>query len=431
MWVGMEVETNKKFSRNCTLTLTPVLNNNTHTETLPSIVITTRRQKIIKQRNKQYNPKNNTVVCKPRETVGYYTGTEYKDWMDGCALTLNRTAQCCTNTLQLQSTVLEYDLQMAQQKITPVYALAIPFKDQKSREHTEKGCMMLEFAVGNKKLNKNFRNNNTEIHKITEILDRIPQKNITSIEIWGTCSPEGSYSYNTKLAKGRASVVQQYIETKYNYKNSLFNITTTPENWEGLKLEILRSNIQNKTKILEIINSTTSTPDQKDAQLRALSNYKELLMEYYPMLRQTKFTVHYTVTPQDQNKIKELYETNPQELTEYELYSLALQDSTMAYQIMIKSAELYPQSATANINAAVVELKEQNTQAGEKYLQKTAEILDIAGNAKPKMVWAVYYNTAAILQLEKGDIEGAKRLLQHAQRIGLTQASQNLELLEQ
>ena len=109
-------------------------------------------------------------------------------------------------------------------------------KAEAKKVRAEKGEAYLSFVVNKSNILANFRENATELKKITSTIDLVKNdKNveITDIDIHGFASPDGSYANNKRLANERAAALRKYVSSLYTLNSKLFTYQATPEDWEG------------------------------------------------------------------------------------------------------------------------------------------------------------------------------------------------------
>ncbi len=132
-------------------------------------------------------------------------------------------------------------------------------KAEAKKVRAEKGEAYLSFVVNKSNILADFRENATELKKITSTIDLVKNdKNveITDIDIHGFASPDGSYANNKRLANERAAALRNYVSSLYTLNSKLFTYQATPEDWEGFKKKIQASHLADKEAILEIANSS-------------------------------------------------------------------------------------------------------------------------------------------------------------------------------
>ena len=111
------------------------------------------------------------------------------------------------------------------------------------------------------------------------------------------------------LKAGRAEALKKYVMTEYGLDASKFTVKSTPEDWDGLRAYVEKSNLPLKDKVLDIIDNDQSHKDDKEHRIRALDAkmYQTLLQDCYPALRHSDYVVNYVVRAYtDINEIKDV-----------------------------------------------------------------------------------------------------------------------------
>lgn len=223
------------------------------------------------------------------------------------------------------------------------------------------------------------------------------------------------YSHNTDLAIGRTAALKKYLNQLYNFKGDIISTDYEPEDWEGLRRFVERSNIDHKSEILALIDSDME-PDPKEALIkkRYPEEYRFMLQTYYPALRHTEYRVTYEINRTDDiNKIRETMRTKPSRLTlrEFLLLGNACQPGSDEFNEVFETAvRMYPDNETANINAANAALQRGDYTTAEQYLSR-------AGNS-PEAIYA--RGSLAFIQ---GDYDRAEQLMQDASSIPASRAT--------
>lgn len=81
--------------------------------------------------------------------------------------------------------------------------------------------------------------------------------------IKGFASPEGAYANNRRLAERRAQALLAYVKELYDFSNVPCDVTSVPEDWEGLATRLAASTIEGRDEALAIIRADqppTRTP---------------------------------------------------------------------------------------------------------------------------------------------------------------------------
>lgn len=292
-----------------------------------------------------------------------------------------------------------------------------------TKETAMSGSAWVQFEVNKTDLLERFKNNRDELAKITVTIDSVkgdPDITLTSIFIKGFASPEGSYSNNRRLAKGRTAALKEWVENRYSFPADFIRTAYEPEDWEGLRKAIeAETTLPYRAGILEIINNESLEPDARDARLKQAypEEYRHILNDIYPPLRHSDYRVEYTIRSYTSpEEILAVMEQNPAKLSPDEFFAAAqtLDPSSEHFRRVLETAaRIHPDSQAANLNAASAALKGGDLKAAELYLSR-------AGNSPA----AVY--TRALLATELKDYAWAERLLQQASEAGYAKAAEIL-----
>lgn len=285
---------------------------------------------------------------------------------------------------------------------------------------------LLNYQVGRHELLPNFGNNALELAKIDRSINDLRSDDnltITDFTISGYASPEGTKESNLLLSQRRAETFARYIEQGYGYTRDQFRVEWFGEDWDGLRRAVEASSLPNKTAILNIID-TEPDFDARDAKLIALDNgqtYNLLLREFYPPLRRNDYNIAFISRPFTTGEAGEVIKTQPQYLNLKEMWDVAAtlpEDSDEYKQVFDIAADIFPNEAVANLNAATIELRRNNSDAAIARLQKVTE-----SSAKSLNLWGIVY-------VQRNDPERAKTNFLRAVQSGSTEAQYNLEQLE-
>ncbi len=175
-----------------------------------------------------------------------------------------------------------------------------------------------------------------------------PNMEIAGVEISSYASPEGSMEINTRLAEQREQNTTTFIEeqlkkdkiTEFGELTSNF----TPEDWEGFKELVEKSNIQDKELILAVL-SMYNDPEQREQEIRNLSVvFEQLADQILPQLRYSRIQASINVIGKSDKELIDLFDKNPNELTVDELLYIATLTDDNDYKMNIykKAVELYP-----------------------------------------------------------------------------------------
>ncbi len=105
-------------------------------------------------------------------------------------------------------------------------------------------------------------------------------------------SPEGDYAYNTALSERRARALADYLTARYPGVGGSISLNPNAEAWPDLRASVLSDNrltSSEKESMLRIIDSSSS-PDEKEAALRALPVYNSFYRNWFRSFRYAEVT---------------------------------------------------------------------------------------------------------------------------------------------
>lgn len=403
------------------LVFTPIVRSTGGQErTMPQIIVNGRKQDISYKRyaHKDY-PDDAQVVRRKNGTAQSYEYNAivpYEEWMKNADVVIAEDLCGCGNVEEQDQTVI-------QRLRTPYMAYLRP-KAEARKARTEEGRAFIDFPVDKTTLYPDYRNNPRELDKIVNTINLVKEdKNvsITGIEIHGYASPEAPYNYNARLAEGRAKTLTDHVRRLLNLEDRLFKVTSTPEDWDGLREAVLSSNLEHKQEILDIIDDNKLTPDTRERKIKSNypKEYRFMLDTYYPALRHSDYVVSYTVRPFSVEEAKEILRTKPKQLSLEEMYLVAQTyepGSDEFNEVFQTAVRLYPEDETANLNAACAEIERGDYKAASRYLAK-------AGNSP----YAAH--ARGVIAMKQGNDDEARRQFTIAAQGGVKEAQQNLDIM--
>ena len=349
---------------------------------LNPIIINGKNQNIRYLRKSSKLKNSQAVVVRRRndteQQVLFSQTLPYRKWMKAFNLSMTEDLCGCGNMMD-QDTTLMANIQPTPRICRDHY---VKPKAEAIKVRAEKGEAYLSFKLNKSDILADFRENATELRKITSTIDLVKNDkdvSITNIDIHGYASPDGPYANNVRLANNRAAALRNYVCNLYTIDKKLFTYHATPEDWEGFKKKVEASNLADKSAILAVANSSLA-PDAKDLKIKKLypASYRYIMSEIYPRLRHSDYTVTYTVRPFDIEEAKVILKTKPQQLSLQEMYLVAQTyepGSPEFNEVFDIAVRLFPDDETANLNAACTDLQKGDLVTAEKHLAK-------AGNSK-------------------------------------------------
>lgn len=237
------------------------------------------------------------MVVSGRDPITVKTSSDmlFEEWMPGAVLEAATRLNLCRDEYLLGKRLLSGGVQYIPLAPGPVIIEPAP-EPPKPIILKDEGFVSLTYAVNIYRINPEYGNNAAQLNEMTALLKKILSDSLYTtdkIVITGICSPDGSYAYNTELARNRAGTVREYLISHLNADPRLIQTDYIPEDWEGLRKLVEQSEIANKAAILAIIDSTQA-PDAKEAALKRLPQYQILKTTMFPQLRKVKYEIYYT-----------------------------------------------------------------------------------------------------------------------------------------
>lgn len=412
-------------SSNRAVLLTPRLVNGADSLDLPSVGIYGRRRYYYYIRNGKSNisGENETVYRakdKP-DNIAYSNLTEYDKWMDGATLKFHRSDWGCCHEI-----LAEYEglLGSHHEAFFPTLMFVRPKTAEAEKIRSLSGSAYIDFPVNQTVIYPDYHNNSAELGKIEGTIDSVRTDNdvtITSVWLKGYASPESPYLHNKDLAIGRTDALKTHIGQLFHFADSIIDTDYEPENWEGLRRYVEKSNIDHREEILAMIDSDME-PDAKEAKIKRTypKEYGFLLQYCYPYLRRTDYLIKYKIRVfYDVEEIKRVMAEQPQKLSQNEFYLVAqeYEPGTPEFTEVFETAvRMYPDDEIANLNAANAAIRRDDFAAARRYLDKAGDSAE-----------AVYARGA--LAVREKDYQAAKEYLEQAEKMGLEQASDTLKEL--
>lgn len=415
---SLDVESNRA------VLLTPRLVNGADSIDLPSVGIYGRRRYYYYLRNGMGSISGETETIyraseKP-DKVEYGNLAEYRDWMDGATLKFHRSDWGCCHGL-----IAEYDgiVGRHHEAFFPELVFVQPEAEMKRRSLS--GSAYIDFPVDKTVIYPDYRRNTVELGKIEATIDSVRgDKDVTITRVWlkGFASPESPYRHNTDLAIGRTAALKKHIGQLYSFEDSTIVTDYEPEDWEGLRRHVDRSNIDHREEILELIDSDLD-PDVREAKIKRTypEEYRFMLQNFYPALRHTDYRIDYNIRNFSAEEIERIMAEQPQKLSLNEFYLVAgkyepgTEEFTEVFQTAVR---MFPNDETANLNAANAAIRRDDFAAARRYLDKS-------GNSAE----AVYAQGA--LAIREKDYEAAREYLGKAKEMGLEMAGKTLDELNE
>lgn len=353
--------------------------------------------------------------------LDYVVTLPYSEWMDSSSLSISEDL-CGCGKVNSAGTVSLCDADIA---FTPRLAYVVP-KAEPVKTRNLSGRSYLDFRVNRTEIDPSYRKNPVELSRIIASIDTVKNDRdftITSIEIKGYASPEGTYSSNRRLAEGRTESLKKYLIDRYGFASTTIKSSSEPENWEGLVEYLNTSALADKDAILAHIENGPEDIDRKEREMKQKfpESYKVLLEDCYPGLRRTDYRIDYVIRSFKLDEAKELVKTAPQRLSLEEMFAVAQtyqpgsEDFNHVFDV---AARMYPDDETANLNAANALLEQGRAEEALRYLDKVKSSVPEAENAR------------GVAYLLLKDYARAEEHIEKALESNLDAAKHNMEFLK-
>lgn len=188
-----------------------------------------------------------------------------------------------------------------------------------------------------------------------------PKREIKEVSISSYASPEGSYDFNKNLAEKRekntTAVVREGLRkdkiTEFGELTSNF----TPEDWDGFRSLVEKSNIQDKELILYVL-SNQKDPELREKEIRNLAGvFDELADQILPQLRYSRVMASINVIGRSNEELVQLFNTNPSALTADEMLYIATltNDNNKKMEVYNQACQTFPQDYRAFNNLGLTQ----------------------------------------------------------------------------
>lgn len=381
--VGMNVHPRDyRLSYNQRMEVTPVLKSLDSNDSiaLPGFIVAGRNAFYDTERAEDFGGK--ILRSGHGDAYGYQAEAEWQKWMDHSRLELQgRSSGCCGVPNGPAEDVPMADLDWRPATFTPRFHYDVPQAEERKMRRIE-GKAYVNFPVNRTEIYPDYMVNPVELRKITNSIDTVrmmADATVKSITLTGFASPEGPYSNNVRLAKGRTEAVKEYVRGQYTFPASVFHTNSVPEDWEGLRDSVAVSILPDRVQILEFIDHGNVPIEKRNDELRRRfpSSYAFLLKHVYPSLRHTNYAIDYELrTYTDINEIRRVLKEHPQNLSlnEFFLAANSYPVGSKEYDNVWETAvRYYPDNDIANLNAANSAMNEGNIKYARALLSRVSD----------------------------------------------------------
>jgi len=223
------------------------------------------------------------------------------------------------------------------------------------------------------------------------------------MEVSSYASPDGALDLNTKLAEKRMDVSSKFLtsELKKDEVEAEFKTKFTPEDWDGFKEMMSKSNIQDKELILRVLSMYTD-PEVREREIKNLSAaFTGVAAEILPQLRRSKFTTSIDLIGKTDEEIATLADSDPSKLNPAELLYAATLTKDAAKQLAIYNSFMkqFPNDWRGYNNAGMALVKQQKYTDAKSLFEKAEKL----NNNEP-----IIKNNLGVCELKAGNLAQAE-----------------------
>lgn len=159
----------------------------------------------------------------------------------------------------------------------------------------------IDFKVNLINVDNGYHGNDARLEKVLAEIDTMvlnPRMKVERITVVGTASPEGPYKNNVRLATGRANAFISILQSRYSFPDSIYAVSTIPEDWEGMRLMLTEDrSIPFAEVVLRFLDETEQlNPNTRENRLKQLDGgrpYKSMRENVLPYLRRASVLIDY------------------------------------------------------------------------------------------------------------------------------------------
>ncbi len=228
---------------------------------------------------------------------------------------------------------------------------------------------------------------------------------IKRVEVSAYASPDGEIDLNTDLAAKRKETSSKFLAEKLQAAGVDVELKTkyTPEDWDGFKKLLEKSNIQDKELILRVL-SMYNDPEVREREIRNLSEtFTDVAEDILPQLRRAKMTTSVEVTGKSDEELKAAAKADPASLNPAELLYAATLFDDLDEQLSIYNSfiKIYSDDWRGPNNAGYVLVKQMNYTDAKPLFEKAEKLK----NNEP-----IVKNNLGAVTLNAGDTDEAETL---------------------
>lgn len=257
----------------------------------------------------------------------------------------------------------------------------------------------------------NVRRDETEAGDVKDFEEYTKKANsdekidLKRVEVAAYASPDGTIDLNTDLAAARKSTSSEFLAKKLKEAGIIIDLKTkyTPEDWDGFKELLEKSNIQDKELILRVL-SMYNDPEVREREIKNLSEtFTDVSSEILPKLRRAKMTTSVDFIGKTDEELKSLAKSDPASLNPAELLYAATLFEDLEEQLSIYTSfsKIYSNDWRGPNNTGYILTKQMKYDEAKPLFEKAEKLK----NSDP-----VVKNNLGVIALREGDVAKAETL---------------------
>ncbi|MCC8061622.1 MAG: DUF3868 domain-containing protein [Rikenellaceae bacterium] len=314
-----------------TLIYEPVLTNGTYRWSLPPVIIQGARARVAQSRH-DWAAGHAIVYDNPKyagngSMLIYNAAAPWQLWMHGADLVIEGLDMGCCSESIISPLVVAENLDLPPVRRTVVEEVEVTeivelpkttgdllaetvsyvrhasemdsFEPGQLSDEDREGSLTVYFRQANLKVDPevgdNYRTLTDMLGSIRRLQDS-PDSRVSHVVVAGFASPEGSFDSNDRLAWNRAVAIKDYLLRNSDVPADRIQLYNGSEDWRGLYLQVEKSDLYDKSQILDIIDNVPIwDPVRKTGREKELMKldggrtYRYLYEHFFPKLRNAAY----------------------------------------------------------------------------------------------------------------------------------------------
>ncbi len=231
-----------------------------------------------------------------------------------------------------------------------------------------KGVANLQFVINKHDINLTMGNNRGELEDMVQKLTPVLADSLatlTSLDIYGMASADGSLAFNTPLARRRAEAARDWLVNRLSITPAVSRIITVgsrPEGWQPVLDAMTADGNPDSVAVKAILEKYAgSNDDVQERFIRRLPCWNDIKTKYLQKDRKVEYAYSYTIRSFTTDaELLEMYRKRPDAFNEDELLRVAtlMESHGEKKEVYTTILTRFPQSRVAANNLAVLWLRE-------------------------------------------------------------------------